>query len=107
MPTTVTKVEFPRFTMWGQTPIYLVKGQLFHGLLRQALVPELTDTNFTVTQGYERRLDLIAFRVFEVSQLWWAIAMVNNIVDPLSEPLLGTHLRIPRYSRVMAALKGQ
>lgn len=52
------------------------------------------DRFFLVDKGYENRLDLISHEVYGTSMLWWAIANMNNIENPL-EVKAGLVLRIP------------
>lgn len=46
------------------------------------------------------RIDLIANKYYNDPKLWWIIAMVNNISNPLSIEY-GTVLRIPSYSSLI------
>ena len=47
-----------------------------------------------------KRIDLIAWRYYKDVRLWWVIAEINNISNPL-ELQTGLILRIPAYERVM------
>ena len=47
-----------------------------------------------VDKGFENRIDLISHEVYGTSMLWWAIAVMNNIENPL-EVKAGLVLRIP------------
>ena len=58
-----------------------------------------TDLFHQVTEADSRRIDLIAWRYYHDVSLWWVIAEVNSIGNPLEiEP--GTILRVPSYERV-------
>lgn len=58
-------------------------------------IPRSTSDKFyTVESGYENRLDLVAYKFYGNSLLWWLIAKASNIIDPMSVPV-GTKLRIP------------
>lgn len=52
------------------------------------------DKFFMVDKGFENRIDLISHEVYGTSMLWWAIAVMNNIENPL-EVKAGLVLRIP------------
>jgi len=61
-------------------------------------------TEYQVTDALAMRIDLIAYRTLGDSELWWAIAQVNNIRNPLRDLVAGTILKVPRLDAVMAAL---
>lgn len=46
------------------------------------------------------RLDLIAFDKYKKSSLWWVIAYVNNIVDPIFDLKPGKKILIPNVSEL-------
>ena len=53
-----------------------------------------TDKFHFVEPGETNRLDIIAYTYYKLPQLWWVIAMANNITNTLSVTS-GTKLRIP------------
>lgn len=55
------------------------------------------DSFYCVERGYEDRLDLISFKFYGTALLWWVIAEVNGIDNPLLVSS-GTVLRIPPIS---------
>lgn len=58
-----------------------------------------SDTFHVVTDADSKRIDLIAWKYYRDVRLWWVIAELNNISNPLEIPA-GTTLRIPSYERV-------
>jgi len=50
---------------------------------------------FRVNQAREFRLDLIADDFYSDTSLWWLLALVNKILDPVSEVSIGKVLIIP------------
>jgi hypothetical protein len=50
---------------------------------------------YTVVQSTEHRLDLISYIHYNTVDLWWLIAQYNNILDPLTEVVMGKVLQIP------------
>jgi hypothetical protein len=50
---------------------------------------------YTVDQSEQGRLDLIAFKIYGNSKLWWVIAAANLIEDTLKLPIAGDILKIP------------
>ncbi len=59
----------------------------------------------TVNQEEEGDLPLIAFKEYGTVELWWCLAQVNNIVDPLSEVVVGTELTIPTLASISRELQ--
>lgn len=65
------------------------------------LRPDSTDRFFTVRSGQEFRLDIVSQIVYSRSDLWWALALLNDIINPFERPNIGDKIRIPSLSRVM------
>lgn len=59
-----------------------------------------SDSFHVVTDADSKRIDLIAWKYYRDVNLWWVIAEINNIINPLHIPA-GTILRIPDYERVL------
>ena len=57
------------------------------------------DSFYAVEKGYENRMDLISYKFFGTPLLWWAIANINNIQDPMDCPA-GIILRIPTLKSI-------
>lgn len=72
--------------------------------VRPEIVEGSQDTIHRIRSGENSRLDILALRYYDDPRLWWVIADVNNIEDPLNIPD-NTELRIPKYSNVLAALR--
>lgn len=60
---------------------------------------DITDSFFQVERGYEHRLDLISYKFYNTPMLWWVIAEVNGIHNPMLVDS-GIVLRIPNISRL-------
>lgn len=58
------------------------------------------DKIITIDQKYLGRLDLIAFDYYNDSNLWWVIALVNNIELIPTSMWVGMSLRIPVLDNV-------
>ena len=95
-------ITLPTNSILCNTPIYSVDGDIFPGLIRPAVVEDRSDTVYLVTAGGENRLDLISFAQYNTPELWWVIASVNSLVDPLTGIPAGTSIRIPLKSRIEA-----
>jgi hypothetical protein len=96
------RVTLPPFSMLSQTPIYSVNGNIVTGLLNPPIVPDASDTLYRVTLAGERRLDLISQLHYGTPELWWVIALVNNLIDPIAGVASGAEIRIPLRSRLSA-----
>ena len=47
------------------------------------------------TGGMFGRPDMISYEQYNTVDLWWAICMYNNIIDPMSEFYLGRWIKVP------------
>lgn len=56
--------------------------------------PSKDDSFYMIESGYENRMDLISYKFYGTPLLWWVIAMMNKIQDPL-DIKVGDILRIP------------
>lgn len=75
-------------------------------VLRQPLnlEPANGDIFVIVTADLLYRPDLISYKAYGTSDYWWAIYEFNQIRDPFFDLKLGSILRIPELSRVLAAI---
>ena len=95
----------PAFSMFTSTPVYdLGAGLIVFGLMQPAVVPNDTDQLWTMPAAGVPRLDLLANDFYGTPALWWVLASVNNILDPLTSIPQGTPFRVPTKTRL--ALEG-
>ena len=94
------RIELPAYSMFVQTPVYEVGTDVVFGQMVPAVIPDDTDTIFIVPAPGEHRLDLISAQFYGVPDLWWIVASVNNIIDPLVAVPTGTRLRLPSRDRL-------
>jgi len=98
------RVQLPAYSAFARTPIYEVASDegniVVFGLLQDIIVPDSTDEIYTTPVGALRRMDLISQSFYGVPSLWWVIARVNGILDPMAGPTLGQKLRIPSKERL-------
>lgn len=59
------------------------------------------DIFYTVEPGYENRLDLISYEFYNTPFLWWAIAIMNGIENPIEDVKSGIVLRIPDRQNII------
>jgi len=68
-------------------------------------IPESSEDSFHKTEPGERfRLDLIAHRRYDDAQLWWVLALANDIRNPFMHPNPGEMLRVPPIERIRLTL---
>jgi hypothetical protein len=94
------RAELVQHSMFLNTPIYNVGGEIVPGLRRPAVLKDTSDTVYTVPLAGAHRLDLISQLFYGTPALWWLIAEVNDIVDPLAEVAPGRVLRVPARERL-------
>jgi nucleoid-associated protein YgaU len=101
------RIQLPAYSMWAQTPIHEIDSEdgkvIVFALMQDVVVADPSDFLYTVPAGGVYRLDLISHNFYGVPDLWWVIASVNNIIDPLISVPLGTVIRIPTKARLGAA----
>jgi hypothetical protein len=97
------RIELTQFSMFIKTPIYdLGGGTIVFGLMQPAVVPSDSDELWPVSSVAVPRLDLLANDFYGTPQLWWVLASVNNILDPLVGVPEGTKIRVPTKERLSA-----
>ena len=64
---------------------------------RPTLYPEIPekDTDILHTVIIGERLDLLAYKFYNDSGLWWIISRANSLDPSITTPKVGTELRIP------------
>ena len=82
----------------------VVEGRVRYGVW---VPPDIDMTDYTTHKVKVQdlsRIDLLAYDYYGDVTLWWVIANVNNIKNPLIELVPGTELKIPTKAAVMEAL---
>jgi hypothetical protein len=64
------------------------------------------DIQFTVTSLYMHRPDLLAYDLYQDSQLWWVFAVRNKdiIKDPIYDMVPGQVIFLPKLTTIKSAL---
>ena len=64
------------------------------------------DIQFTVTSLYMHRPDLLAYDLYQDSQLWWVFAVRNKdvIKDPVYDMVPGQIIFLPKITTIKSAL---
>jgi|AntAceMinimDraft_6_1070360.scaffolds.fasta_scaffold128789_1 hypothetical protein len=67
-------------------------------IYQPAMIPDFTDTRIiAVTAKYHNRPDLLAYDLFDDSQLWWVLVLYNQdiLLDPIRDLTTSIKLVIP------------
>lgn len=67
-------------------------------------VSESDDMFYEVPAHQAQRLDLISSTIYGTVNLWWIIAIVNDISNPFEEAESGKMLRIPSITDIFSTL---
>lgn len=66
-------------------------------------IPDFTQTTeFKLTQEYNKRPDLLAFRLYGDARFWWVFPLYNRntIVDPINDFKTGLTILVPERNLV-------
>ena len=77
------------------------------GLMIERPIPKLVDDlSMTINETYNLRPDLLAFDLYEDSNLWWVFAMrnPNQLPDPLFDFVTGITIYLPQKSTLQTVL---
>ena len=105
------RIELSPYSMFANTPAYqdvsveiegVRQNVIVFGMMVDAVVADASDTLFRVPQSAEGRLDLISQKYYGTPELWWVVALVNNIRDPLVGAEVGQTIRVPTRNRLAA-----
>jgi len=92
--------DFSRFR--AQTLYRNTDGRLYYGTFSAPDFPQgAKDVYHTVVEGQDQRLDLISYYYYHTAELWWVIALANNILSPFDDIHIGDLLRVPDFSTVI------
>lgn len=80
-------------------------NQVYFGAWRPPIIREIRPVSYHIVVKDEiHRPDLISYRVYGRSDLWWAIAIRNNLLLPIIDTEAGHSLACPHLDDIMAAL---
>ena len=82
-------------------------GRLRRGVWRPPTIPTEDADRHTVTSQDVGHIDLIAWQYYGEGNehLWWVIAWVNRIKNPITDMYVGQQLLIPPVDEIAAALE--
>lgn len=82
-------------------------SQFFLDVMVNRPIPRLTDDQlFIINQTYQYRPDLLAFDLYDNSQLWWVFYQrnPNTLTAPPWDFAAGTEIYIPQIATLRTAL---
>lgn len=88
-----------RTSRYKNTSVYYEDGYKYLGTRTLIALPKSEKDDYHILEE-DQRIDQVAWKYYRDSRLWWIIAEVNSILNPLSIPK-GKKLRIPSYSNVL------
>ena len=65
------------------------------------LTRALDDVTYVITKDREFKPSLVAFDVYNTTELEWLVLMYNNIVDINEEFIVGRYLQLPSPARAL------
>lgn len=99
------EVEVDFTDPYKRTSVFIKDGKTFYGLWNPIEVElDGDEEEYTVPQGLQGQLDLIADEFYEDRRLWRIIAHANKIDFPHEDVVAGMTLVIPKPEKVRAAL---
>jgi hypothetical protein len=90
---------------YKRTAVFIKDGRAFYGLWNPIEVTlDGDEEEYTIPQGMQGSLDLLADEFYEDRRLWRVIAHANKIDFPHEDVVAGMTIIIPKPEKVRAAL---
>lgn len=105
--TPVTTITISPLSRYRSTRAFsdLATQQVFFGTWKPPRIVLRRPVSFrTILPDEVFRPDLLAFRTYGNPNLFWAIALANNIMLPMRDMKVGQNLVLPHVEDVLAAL---
>jgi len=83
------------------------KNEFYLDLMANRPITKRSDDRlFTINQVYHLRPDLLAYDLYDSSDLWWVFAQrnPNTLVDPLFDFIKGTQIYLPQLDTLRREL---
>jgi len=88
--------NFLNIFMNGDTPELDLSSGDFQLMFKTTIKPRL----YQLDSYEENRPDLISFKCYQNSQVWWILMKYNDIIDPFSELVSGVVLKVPDFKDI-------
>jgi len=72
------------------------------------IIPSVNDVVYTIEQDYDERPDLLAYKLYGSSELWWVFTLRNPdiLYDPIRDFKTGTDILLPSEESVKSIARG-
>jgi hypothetical protein len=106
LPVVTGKETLNRFSRFrGSAILRDTDGTEFFETYHPPEIPERPDDRFhEIGAGESGRLDLVSHRYYGTAELWWVIALANDLFEPLKEAVPGLVVRVPSSEYVFGGL---
>jgi hypothetical protein len=89
--------------MYNTTSLYFdtsIRGNHLDMLVNRPIPKRPDDRLFEINETYNLRPDLLAYDLYNDSELWWVFAQrnPNTLKDPLFDFKQGTSIRLPQLT---------
>lgn len=92
---------------YSETPIVEEKGVKYYSFWQKPPIDIVDVRVVAITSKYVGRWDLLAHEYLGDMSLWWVIADLNNIQDPLYELKEGEEIAIPILTTTLVLTGGK
>lgn len=81
-------------------------GQFLDTWVGKTIPADVTDAHYQIDSAYNFRPDLLAFDLYQDSNLWWVFAVRNPdvLVDPLLSFKTGAIIYVPTKATIKSAI---
>ena len=106
LPETDVKKKFRQTSRYRNTSIYKNDdGHYYFGIWKVPKIDEQPeDIYYTIRYGQSLNLATISYEKYGTKDLWWVIAVANNILDPFTELKVNDVIRIPNLSYIYSKI---
>lgn len=85
---------------------FVFPGRRRYGLWRKPNIDMSDYDRYVVKESDLNRIDLIAYRMYSDSSLWWAICLMNNLKSAFDDLSVGQVLKIPKFAAISNSFVG-
>jgi hypothetical protein len=94
---------YSKTSPYANTPLW---GEFLDVWSGVTIAPDVTDALYQIDSAYNLRPDLLAYDMYQDSNLWWVFAVRNpdTLVDPLFNFRTGVIIHVPTKATVNKAI---
>ncbi len=105
----IVKLRLPRTSRFLSSKFYpdLENGYSRWPFNIHTIAPAVDDAYYVVAAGEEKNWQLLSYRLYGSTFLWWVLALVNGSRDAFDgRPRVREMIRVPQASRVLGIQQG-